>query len=243
MKREATTRARARRPKVPKPAETSVLLASGRRCALCFGLYGDASVKPGQIAHLDRNPHNNAPDNLAFLCLPHHDQYDSKSRQSKGLTPDEVKAYRVHLREFVKAEGAPSWGDSPDTAVATRGRGGGGSSLAAYDRRIKAYVAARELLGSIIRNGRVTREEVWKFAADTDDVLFLFDDNTAQFYGELYRHALQLAALESVLEGVPVGDQRSKWVDQMQELLLWFTAQLGVLRQAVKPHLRLRPDA
>jgi hypothetical protein len=58
-------------------------------------------VKQGQIAHLDKDPSNNALDNLAFLCLAHHDQYDSSTRQSKGLTIEEVKHYRTELLAFL----------------------------------------------------------------------------------------------------------------------------------------------
>jgi hypothetical protein len=36
-------------------------------------------------------------DNLAWLCLSHHDQYDSVRRQTKRLTLEEVKSYREQL--------------------------------------------------------------------------------------------------------------------------------------------------
>ncbi|MBF6612279.1 MAG: hypothetical protein IVW55_04045 [Chloroflexi bacterium] len=50
---------------------------------------------------MDRNPTNNDPDNLAVLCLPHHDEYDSKRSQSKGLTEGELKKHRGNLYEIV----------------------------------------------------------------------------------------------------------------------------------------------
>ena len=40
-------------------------------------------------------------DNLAFLCLEHHDLYDSRSRQSKGLTIGEVKVFKAELEEAI----------------------------------------------------------------------------------------------------------------------------------------------
>ncbi len=79
--------------------EADVLVLSRRRCCICFGLHRDVSIKQGQIAHLDQNPSNAAPDNLAFLCLSHHDQYDSKTSQSKNFTVSEVKLYRHELYE------------------------------------------------------------------------------------------------------------------------------------------------
>ena len=85
------------RKKLPDDVITEVLIRSRRRCCLCYGLNRDADIKQGQLAHLDQDRENNRPDNLAFLCLPHHDLYDSRSSQSKGYTLSEVKAYRDEL--------------------------------------------------------------------------------------------------------------------------------------------------
>lgn len=86
-----------------KPADSiqaHVLTHSRRRCCICFGLNRDLDVKQGQIAHLDKNRDNHAVDNLAFLCLPHHDQYDSVTSQSKSFRPGEVKVYRDKLYDY-----------------------------------------------------------------------------------------------------------------------------------------------
>jgi hypothetical protein len=86
-----------RRKAVPKRIETEVLLHTRRRCPICFGLKGDLGEKQGQIAHLDRDSSNNSADNLAYLCLTHHDEFDSRRSQSKGITIEEVKRYRNDL--------------------------------------------------------------------------------------------------------------------------------------------------
>ena len=99
-----------KRPAVPKETETRLLTTSARRCCLCFGLSEDSAERPGQIAHLDRDPTNNEFDNLAWLCLDHHDRYDSRTSQSKGLSISEVKTHRTQLYEFLlqsrRVEGA-----------------------------------------------------------------------------------------------------------------------------------------
>lgn len=89
------------RKKVPQNIQDEVITLSGRRCCLCFGIDSDFSRKKGQIAHLDHNSENNTIDNLAWLCLDHHDEYDSRTSQSKGLTIGEVKRYRDGLYEAV----------------------------------------------------------------------------------------------------------------------------------------------
>ncbi|MCR9056306.1 MAG: hypothetical protein NXI02_03145 [Rhodobacteraceae bacterium] len=90
----------ARKP-LPETTVTNVLLSSRRRCAICYGLKRDTSIKLGQIAHLDKNNSNNSESNLAFLCLEHHDLFDSSSSQSKGLSVSEVKKFRGELYEAI----------------------------------------------------------------------------------------------------------------------------------------------
>lgn len=85
------------RAKVPDSLQADVLVQCRRRCCICFGLKRDDEIKKGQIAHLDGNRNNNNPDNLAFLCFEHHDEFDSKTSQSKGLTRLEVGQYRSEL--------------------------------------------------------------------------------------------------------------------------------------------------
>lgn len=86
---------------VSKENEMEVLTQSRRRCSICFGLDKDFNVKKGQIAHIDHNNENADFENLAFLCLLHHDEYDSKTSQSKGFKSEELKLYRKRLYEFV----------------------------------------------------------------------------------------------------------------------------------------------
>lgn len=74
-----------------------------RRCSVCHGLHRDTSVKQGQVAHLDQDRTNHSLDNLAFLCLPHHDEYDGTTSQSKGLTAAEVRRFRKELHEVIAA--------------------------------------------------------------------------------------------------------------------------------------------
>lgn len=97
----------ARRKDWPKEVETAILTRSARRCCLCFGLNGDAEEKRGQIAHVDRNPKNAAFVNGAYLCIPHHDEYDSRKRQSKNYSAEELIAYRERLYRNVESGAIP----------------------------------------------------------------------------------------------------------------------------------------
>lgn len=106
------------RAKISPEVVTEIVVGSRRRCCICFALRQDDAQKQGQIAHLDHDPSNNATDNLAFLCLDHHDQFDSRTSQSKGLTIEEVKRYRTELLAFA-ARSIP-WSDADIVATLTR---------------------------------------------------------------------------------------------------------------------------
>lgn len=91
------------RKKTPTATETAVLTKSARRCPICYHLYGDLDVKHGQIAHLDQNPANIEEENLAFMCMPHHSEYDSTTSQHKNFTHAEVLELRSRLYNGIAA--------------------------------------------------------------------------------------------------------------------------------------------
>ncbi len=96
------------RKKIPIDVETQVLVLSRRRCALCFAIDQVQDEQRGQIAHIDQNPSNDSLENLVFLCLDHHDAYDSSTSQSKGYTQDELKHYRDELYSTFRPKGVIS---------------------------------------------------------------------------------------------------------------------------------------
>src|ERR1700734_2272853 len=89
----------AKRPAIPTEIETRVLTSCRRRCCLCFYLSRLDEVRKGQIAHLNKDSADNRPENLCYLCLEHHDEFDSTTSQSKGLSATEVRYYRDRLYE------------------------------------------------------------------------------------------------------------------------------------------------
>jgi len=89
-----------KRKKTPVDTEKNVLVKSRHRCCLCFHLDGCLREKDGQIAHLDKDPSNGKEENLAFLCLRHHNEYDSVPSQSIGLKQKVVKHARQRLYDY-----------------------------------------------------------------------------------------------------------------------------------------------
>jgi len=63
--------------------------------------------KKGQIGHIDQNPTNADESCLVYLCLEHHDEYDSKTSQIKGITESELRIYKDRLIAAITAGGHP----------------------------------------------------------------------------------------------------------------------------------------
>lgn len=86
------------------------------------------------VAHLDHDPGNNAPENLAFMCQTHHWMYDA------GLYPlDAIVLMRVHWQA---TQGVPShkarMKDAGAKAAKTRRRRAAGRKAAATKRQTAA---------------------------------------------------------------------------------------------------------
>ncbi len=214
-----------------------------RRCVLCFALKGDGRAKNGQIAHIDRNRANSALENAAYLCLNHHDEYDGTRKQSKRFKPDELKHYQNLLYEAV-----PSFTMWPGTHM-SKGRkliGKGakeGVTLEIYDRRIPMYQTARQFVRDVCVDLKPEIQLILKFASDTDEALFLFDKDLAEYLEMLFKKALRLHTTANMKERMLTRpDEARNYQAIMEEdtqLALWFTTQPEEIRARFAPFLRL----
>jgi hypothetical protein len=86
---------------------------------------------------LDQDRGNNALENLAWLCLEHHDAYDSRTSQSKGMTEGELRRYRDELVSLVRQETADvvlPWRQAEERTTVVSSGNLLGRILQAYDR-------------------------------------------------------------------------------------------------------------
>jgi hypothetical protein len=84
--------------------ETRVLVLSKRRCCLCYCWEEHKGRRRGQIAHINRKRNDSRFDNLVWLCAEHHDEYDSRTSQSKGITSGELREYRNRLYKEINSK-------------------------------------------------------------------------------------------------------------------------------------------
>ena len=205
---------------------------------MCFWLKGDTRPKlDGQIAHADRNPSNNASQNLVWLCVKHHAQYDRLSPQAKRITPTELCFYRDELVAYVKdPKMAAAWADT--TPIARSRRSPHVASLEVYDRKVQVYREARKLILLACTDATVTLPELGKFNEATDEAVFLFNSEVERYLRELYTRASKLRLTQVKLDNESLLD-RHLVAEENSEHLLWFLDQLGAARKVFAKQLWL----
>lgn len=228
-----------RRTRFSRADEAAVLVESRRRCALCFGLDGDTTVQEGQLAHIDRNRANAVRENAAFLCTRHHSRYDSQSKQTKGFSPLELQIYQRKLYEYL-AEPS-SWPDAglPRHRPNRKDHAGKGVSLDVYNLRLPIYRTTVQFIRRVVKDLKPELQEVLKFASDTEDALFLFDESVAEYLTQLFRRALRLNTVEFMRTGQSLPDDFPSLVKEETAIAVWFTEQFDETRTRFAPFLRL----
>jgi len=77
-----------RRLRIPERVATDLLYEADRTCCIC-----QSPHRTVQLHHIDGNPNNNNPRNLAVLCLDHHDEATRRVGIGRQLTPGLIRRY------------------------------------------------------------------------------------------------------------------------------------------------------
>lgn len=75
------------RVRIPSGVRSEVLIANRHLCCVCQ----DGFL---QIHHMNGDPSDNAPDNLAVLCMKHHEMATAPRGMTARLTQNEVRQYK-----------------------------------------------------------------------------------------------------------------------------------------------------
>jgi hypothetical protein len=226
----------------PRSTQIAVLTKCRRRCAFCFYFNSDVEVKKGQVAHIDRNPENDAEDNLAYLCQPHHDEYDTIPSQTKGFQEGELKQAKQELEAWIQEyhKQIPISSSSSFERLDLQGPVKD-ISPAVYNLRLPVYMAFNRFASYIVREAKVNEEELFRFAQDTHNAIFLFGEEIENYCRELYVKAVELLSIQHKMERPEKydNDQWFKIVDKETDRILWFNDQLLEGKQKFYPYLKL----
>ena len=93
----------------------------------------------------------------------------------------------------------------------------------------------------VVGNVNVTNEQLFKLIQETKASYFLFGEEIYNYIDEVYKRAIRLRATNQILNGQRplTPEERTRMIDQDQELLIWFTQQAEEARQMFSNYLRL----
>lgn len=112
--------------------------------------------------------------------------------------------------------------------------------LELFEKRFAVYDAARSFIASVMTSGKAKEEEMFKFLSGTRETKWLLDNDIATYFDEqIWKKAVELQTLDAVLEGVPVGDERTRNVRRQGEIKKWLIDQYKVLDEKFSPFLKL----
>jgi hypothetical protein len=110
-----------------------------------------------------------------------------------------------------------------------------------FDRRYEQFTVIREFLRSIMTSGKSKPDEQIQFLAGTRGVRFIYDKEIWEYIEKTIWHlAIELECLDSELEGVPVGEKRSKNVKRQSEIKKQLYKELETLEDKFAKYLQLQ---
>jgi hypothetical protein len=113
-----------------------------------------------------------------------------------------------------------------------------------FDRRFVVYEGARSLLRTILTSGRAKDEDLFAFLNATSTAKWLFSPGVDDYLRKtMYHQAVKLAQLHAELEGVGIGEERTRNVREQRAVKEWFLLQQVVLDEHFSKFLRLAHEA
>src|SRR5262249_1196899 len=99
--------------------------------------------------------------------------------------------------------------------------------VALFDKRLAVFNNTTKLLREILRDARVHTDQLFRFAAETEQHLFLFGPDIAEYVDDLWKRGLELYAHGAANERF----------DRQTELLDWFHQQIKLAADKFKPYM------
>ena len=111
--------------------------------------------------------------------------------------------------------------------------------LALYDKRYPVYIKTMEFLSKISGAHNVTNDQLFAFLRDSRDKEFLFGEDVQKLLGRIYEKALDLNTFEATLNGLPVGDERTRRVEESSKAFKWLTEQFATCKATFGEYLKV----
>ena len=110
-----------------------------------------------------------------------------------------------------------------------------------YNRRLRIYEKVKEILDIVMRNGKVSGEDLLKYRESVSEADFLFDSEIIDYINEIYNRGLNLRKLnlkyKDYTERHIKDYDYEKLVDEMDKELKWFLKQSEIAKEKFKNYL------
>ncbi len=114
-----------------------------------------------------------------------------------------------------------------------------------YDRRFKVYRGLIGLFDAVIRNAKITWEDLARYHSETNEKKFLFEKDILDYMTEVRDKAIHLYKVKSQKEQARTKDDKdahSIAVDEEAELLTWFTNERKVVADRFASYLAFKQN-
>ena len=108
-----------------------------------------------------------------------------------------------------------------------------------FEKRFAVFIGARKFLTEVKATGNVKiSPDLYSYRASIGEATFLFEQDMVDYLELINRKSVDCYGKEQGLEGVPVGEQRTRLVNEKSELLEWLIDQLPQLKVKFSPYLK-----
>ncbi len=115
--------------------------------------------------------------------------------------------------------------------------------LEQYDRRLRVYEEVKKILSIIVRDAKVSTDDLLKFRTSVSDADFLFGPEIPEYIDEIFKRGLNLwrwtQEYRDYKQETPEGYNHTKVTDEMHKELTWLVEQFEPAKQKFRKYLNL----
>lgn len=112
-----------------------------------------------------------------------------------------------------------------------------------YDRRLTVYEQVKKILSIILRDAKVTNEDLVKFRRSASEADFLFGEEIPRYIDQIYMRIIKLHRLnkqyKDYTQEKPEGYDHQKIVDETHKELTWLAEQFDPAKELFKKYLNI----
>ena len=98
----------------------------------------------------------------------------------------------------------------------------------------------RQVITTVMTSGQISQEAEFQYLSGTRGALWLYNEEIVRYLDEeIWHKVVDLGTLQSELEGLPVGEERTKNVHAQRDIKKWLAKQLRVMERKFAPFLTL----